>query len=163
MADSSERARRQAIEAELISLSHAFAYGMDYHQYDELVELFTPDALLDRVLEVHHGRQEISEGVRARTRAMAIRHVSTNFHFTHIDAETVRGVVYNISHFAPVDDGRLPAVYGSTHGMLLDFHDLYKLTPDGWKFAERVARPVMLPAGSPMFRPEVEWRQRDVL
>lgn len=156
------RARLDA-EAALRQLSHDFAYCMDYQRYAELVELFTPDAVLGRVLEVHRGHREILDGVSARSAQIVTRHISTNFHFTHIDEETVRGVVYNVSYFGHAGDGPLPIGYGAPQGMLLDFHDLYKKTDSGWKFAERFARPVLLPEGSPMFRPDIQWRVRDLV
>jgi hypothetical protein len=144
-------------EAALMKLSYDFAFYMDYHKPDQLTELFTVDAL-----HVHRGRREILEGVKSRTTDVVTRHVSTNFHFTHIDERTVRGVVYNMSYYgALAPEGALPAVYGGAHGILLDFHDLYVLTDDGWRFAERVARPVLLEEDSPLRQGGVQWRQQD--
>lgn len=153
---------RLLVELQLMKLSHEFAYCMDYLRYDELVQLFTPDALLDRVLHVHRGHAEILAGVKARPAQFGTRHVSTNFRFTHVDENTVKGIVYNVSYFAGLNAaGELPAVYGSPQGMLLEFHDLYKRVGDRWLFAERVAKPVFVPADSPMLKAK-PWRPADL-
>ncbi len=54
------------IENKLRKMSYDFADCMDYLQYDDLVQLFTPDALLGRILEVHRGREEILAGVQKK-------------------------------------------------------------------------------------------------
>lgn len=141
----------QATErADLINLSHDFAYYMDYRKYERLIELFTPDALFDRILHVHRGHDEIREGLAARPANVITRHVSTNFHFEPISRNEVRGVVYNMSYYGEMSsEGEVPAIY-SGPGMLLEFHDRYVSTSAGWRFAERVARAVLLDPQSPM-------------
>lgn len=139
------------VEAELMKLSYDFAHYMDYWKYEELIELFLPDALFDRIQHVHRGHDEIRAGLAERSKAMAIRHVSTNFHFTHLSPDEVNGIVYNMSYYGPMSTpGELPAAYAAP-GMLLEFHDRYVRTNKGWRFAERVARAVLLDPQAPMW------------
>lgn len=149
------------IEAELTRLSHNFAYYMDYRKYDQLVELFMPDALFDRILHVHKGHDEIRAGLAERAAHILTRHVSTNFHFEHISPDEARGVVYNMSHYGEMNPaGEAPAVF-SGPGMLLEFHDRYTRTSEGWRFAERVAKAALLDAAAPMMAGG-KWRPEDI-
>ena len=153
---------RWSTELQLMKLSHDFAYCMDYMRYEELVQLFTPDALLDRILHVHRGHAEILAGLQARPTQIVTRHVSTNFHYSHVDDNTAKGVVYNISYFGPLNaTADLPVLYGSPQGMLLEFHDVYRRTGQRWLFSQRIARPVLLPQDSPMFKAKT-WRASEI-
>jgi hypothetical protein len=148
-------------EAQLTKLCHDFAFYMDYHKYHEVLALFTPDALFDRILHVHRGHAEILAGLQARPPTMVTRHVSTNFHFRHVDSNEVRGVIYNMSYFGKLPaSGEAPAIFAGP-GMLLDFHDTYRRTPEGWRFAERIARPILLDATAPMLASGRTWRPAD--
>ncbi|GLJ00456.1 nuclear transport factor 2 family protein [Sphingobium sp. BS19] len=152
---------RIEMEADLIRLSHDFAYYMDYRKYEKLIGLFTSDALFDRIMHVHRGHDEIRAGLNERSTAIMTRHISTNFHFEPISETEVRGVVYNMSYFGQLNaEGEAPAIY-SGPGMLLEFHDRYVRTMVGWRFAERVARAALLDPHAPMlagghWRPEAD-------
>lgn len=149
------------VELRLMKLSHEFAYYTDHQRYEELVQLFTPDALLDRVLNVSRGHAEILAGLKARPAQFALRHLSTNFHFTHVDENTVKGVVYNVTYTATLNAaGEFPAVHGAPQGTVLEFHDVYKRVGESWLFAQRVTKPVFLTEGSPMLKAE-PWRPAD--
>ena len=73
------------------------------------------------------------------------RHVTTNFHFTHVDESTATGVSYNLSYFAFTAQ-RTPLAYEPERVMLLDFLDTFVRTDNGWRFLEREARALMIPA-----------------
>lgn len=151
------------VELELMRLSHAFAFYMDYRRYEDLIGLFLPDAMFDRVLQVHHGHDEIRAGLNARPTGHITRHVSTNFHFDHVSDDEAKGVVYNLSHTGSLSpDGEAPGVFDGP-GLFLDFHDVYRRTLQGWRFAERIARPVLLAEGSPMLRDGRSWRFEDYM
>lgn len=148
-------------EAELVRLSHAFAYCMDYHDYDQLIEMFTPDAVWDRVLHVHRGHDEIREALAQRYTHVLIRHVSTNFYFRHISADEVRGVIYNMSYYGNYENpGEAPVAFEG-QGFLLEFHDRYVRTEQGWRFAERIARPALVDRNSPMMQAP-KWRPENL-
>ncbi|MHC0055774.1 nuclear transport factor 2 family protein [Actibacterium sp. D379-3] len=158
-----DAASQAATEAALTKLCHDFAFYMDYQRYDDLVALFTPDALFDRIMHVHNGQDEIMAGLKARPATQVTRHVSTNFHFEHVSADEVRGVIYNMSYFGfMTEEGTLPVAYAGA-GMMLEFHDRYLRTPEGWRIAERVARPVLLEESSPMRAVDCAWKPSDVI
>lgn len=136
---------RLAVEQQLLALNAAFAYHIDHGEFEELVQLFTPDGVFDRAGLVHRGHDELRAGMQARP-DVTTRHLLTNFHFTSIGPDTAAGVVYCLTYHAHGSlDGRGPLVYGTTHGRLLDLRDRYERTDQGWRFAERIAVPVLVP------------------
>lgn len=135
---------RQSIEQACIQLNYAFAHHIDTGQFEGLIALFTEDGIFDRAGLVHHGHDELREGMAQRP-PITTRHILTNFYFETVTPDLVTGTVYCITHHAHgVFDGQ-PLVYGTTHGRMLDMRDEYRQTPDGWRFAKRVAVPVLVP------------------
>ena len=137
-------ATRREIEAECIALSNAFAYHLDHKEYPELVALFAPDGTFVRTGVRLEGRAKILEAMRQRPVDQFTRHITTNFHFTHVDHDTARAVFYNQSYFAFLP-GEPPFAYEPERMMLLDFIDVYTRTSEGWCFQERDARAVLIP------------------
>lgn len=141
---------RLRIEWELTRLSSDFAHYLDTRAYEDLAALFLPDGVWDRAMARHKGREEILAAMSKRPADVVTRHVQTNFRYAHIDADTVRGVVYLISFHGPSAGGALPGLLEPHHFSVLEFHDLYKRTTDGWRFAERIGRPALVAADSPL-------------
>jgi hypothetical protein len=143
-------ADQSVTEWELMRLSVDFAHYLDTRDYEKLANLFLPDAVWDRVMFRHEGRQEILEALSRRPANVVTRHVQANTRFTHIDSETVRGLVYVTPFHGPSEGGVLPGLMEGKHESVYDVHDLYKRTPEGWRFAERIIQPALLPAVSPL-------------
>lgn len=137
-------------EWELTRLSSDFAHYLDTRDYGALANLFLPDAVWDRVMFRHEGRQEILDALSRRPENVVTRHVQANTRFTHIDSETVRGLVYMTPYHGPSEGGALPGLMAGMHESVYDVHDLYKRTSEGWRFAERIIEPALLPADSPL-------------
>jgi len=136
---------RRGIEAECVRLSNAFSFHLDQKQYGDLVELFVPHGVYIRTGVRLEGRARILETLRERPNEQFTRHVTTNFHFTHVDESLAKGVFYNLSYFA-FSAETTPLAYDPERVMLLDFLDTYAKTVDGWRFLEREARALMIPA-----------------
>lgn len=139
-----DHAARREIEAECVAISNAFAYHLDHQDYPALVALFAPNGTFVRTGVRLEGREKILATMRQRPSEQFTRHITTNFHFTHVDRDTAKAVFYNMSYFifAP---GKPPFDYAPQRMMLLDFIDVYTRTPQGWRFHERDARPTMIP------------------
>ena len=133
-----------AFEAECVALSNAFAYHLDHKEYGALVALFAPDGTFVRTGVRLEGREKILAAMQARPVDQFTRHITTNFHFTHVDSDTARAVFYNMSYFAFLP-GNPPFAYAPERMMLLDFIDIYVRTPEGWRFRERDARALLIP------------------
>ena len=137
-------AERRSIEAECVARSNAFAYHLDHKAYAELVALFAPDGTFVRTGVRLEGRESILAAMHKRPVEQFTRHITTNFHFTHVDRGSARAVFYNQSYFAFLP-GTPPFAYSSERMMLLDFIDIYTRTAEGWRFLERDARAVLIP------------------
>lgn len=139
-----ESAMRREIEAECVALSNAFAYHLDHKDYPALVALFAPNGTFIRTGVRLEGPEMILATMRQRPAEMFTRHVTTNFHFTHVGHDTAKAVFYNMSYFIFAQD-KPPFEFAPQRMMLLDFMDTYGRTPQGWRFLERDARPLMIP------------------
>ena len=87
-------------EWELIRLNNEFVYYIDAGDFESRIGLFTPDATFDRTGNVHHGHEELREGMRERPKATT-RHLLSNFHFTDIKADSAQGVVCSMVYHGP--------------------------------------------------------------
>ena len=139
-----DNAMRREIEAECVALSNAFAYHLDHKEYPELVALFAPTGTFVRTGVRLEGRENILAAMRQRPADQFTRHVTTNFHFTEVGHDSARAVFYNQSYFMFTPEPP-PYTYAPQRMMLLDFIDVYTRTPEGWRFLERDARPLLIP------------------
>ena len=137
-----ETAERVAIEAECLRLCHAFAYHIDHGNFEAMVNLFAPDGVFDRDGVTLRGRQQIREAMSKRP-PVTTRHVVTNFFALEVSAARVTSSVYNLSIHS-FDPAAGVKKFSPAAGMrLLEFSDEFQLTAEGWRFASRIARPVM--------------------
>ena len=92
-----DRAMRREIEADCVALSNAFAYHLDHKEYQALVALFVPDGTFVRTGVRLEGRAKILAAMQERPAEQFTRHITTNFHFTEVGADSARAVFYNMS------------------------------------------------------------------
>ena len=131
-------------EWELIRLNNDFVYYMDAGDFESMIGLFTPDATFDRTGNVHHGHEELREGMRQRPKATT-RHLLSNFHFTDITPDSAQGVVCSMVYHGPLSEDGGPVVYATQNGRVVEFHDRYTRSPDGWRISSRIARAIFTP------------------
>lgn len=140
--------QQSLIEWQLTKLNYASAYFMDNGEFEKMIELFTPDALFDRAGTVHHGHDEIRQGMRERP-AMTTRHLLANIHYLEVTADTAQAVTTAITFHGPAAENSDPVPYATTNGRVLDFHDTYARVDGEWKIASRVAHVVFTPEDWP--------------
>lgn len=143
---------RMEIEWECRNLCYEFAYCIDRRQYAQLAGLFTPDGVFDRVGQKLAGRQAIVDALGNRQSELRTRHVCHNVHFTAVDDESARAVIYNTTLVGKGDPAGEPVPYAMSQGAFLEFRDTYRKTPEGWRIAERVAYTVITPPDMPAHR-----------
>ncbi|WP_052745393.1 nuclear transport factor 2 family protein [Streptomyces sp. WM6386] len=132
----------------LARLNTAFFHHYDRREYDELLELFAPDALY----EVHgrklRGHAEILDVLNARSGPeVTIRHLVTSQHIHSIGDGSAQGTVSLIAYAGPtpVDEG--PALYPATNaGHIVELNDHYRLDNGHWKITHRTAQTILAPA-----------------
>jgi 3-phenylpropionate/cinnamic acid dioxygenase small subunit len=132
------------IHWELTRLNNAFAYFMDNGDFEAMIALFTPDALFDRAGIVHHGHDELRQGMAERPK-VTTRHLLANCHVTRADDDAAEAVVCAMVYHGPVSEGGEPVVYATDTGRIIEFHDQYTKTAAGWRISSRIARPIFTP------------------
>jgi 3-phenylpropionate/cinnamic acid dioxygenase small subunit len=120
---------------QIVDLVHRYSYCVDHRLYDEVVELFTEDCVVDYgpTWPPVHSRANLrrmfgnSEGGFAAT-----SHHNANVLVTFDDPDhaSVRASVYA---WHQRDDGTTPRVWGY-------YHDSVVRLPEGWRIAERQLR-----------------------
>jgi len=127
---------RQLIDKDqIIDLVHEYSYCVDHRRYDEVVELFTEDCVVD------YGPGIAPVRSRARLREMFGRggggFTATSHHnanvlvtFDGADRASVRTAVYAWHQRA---DGVTPRLWGY-------YHDAVVRLPEGWRIAHRQLR-----------------------
>ncbi|AMK19580.1 MULTISPECIES: nuclear transport factor 2 family protein [Sphingobium] len=135
-------AERQAIEAECNRLVVAYAVLVDRRRYDEMVALFTEDCLFERPGVEAKGSEALRAFLDSRPATIATRHLCSHPFFERVGADEATAITYvTIFHGEGSDEGpnEVPGVAG-----LAEFHDVFRLTPNGWRIAHRVAKPTMI-------------------
>lgn len=139
-----DKSLRREIEADCMALSHAFAYELDVKNYEALAALFAPQGVFIRTGVRLEGPAQILATMSQRPAEQFTRHVTTNIHFTQVAPDLAKAVSYNVSYFA-MSASQPPFDLGPQQVMVLDFFDTFVRTPQGWRFLERDARPVLIP------------------
>lgn len=118
-------------------VSH-YAYLNDERRFEELAALFTDDAVLYRPSapgQAIRGREAILASFRKRAPDTMTFHVCSDILIDVLDADRAQGRSRILLLSAPrASDGTAPPAAAPMPGV---FKDLFALTEDGWKFAER--------------------------
>jgi hypothetical protein len=114
---------------------HRYSFYVDHKRYEELVQLFTEDCVVDYgpgVGPVKNGRAELRAMFGNGGRFVVTSHHNANvlIDFDGDDRAEVRTSLYAWHHF---DEGPDPRVWGC-------YHDTAVRTPDGWRLARRQLR-----------------------
>jgi hypothetical protein len=137
-----ESNQQASIEQDCSKLCTAFAYHVDHCEFEALVELFTPDGVFVRNGHSLEGQRAIRAAYAQRPPATTV-HFITNFHVLELTATRVRASSYGlVLHATSVSKEVLP--FDPMGAMrTLEFIDEFQLTPAGWRFSSRDARPVL--------------------
>ncbi|HEX2544131.1 MAG TPA: nuclear transport factor 2 family protein [Ramlibacter sp.] len=126
---------RRRTEADCARLCVDFAHHLDARRYPQVLALFTPDGVLDRMGAVHAGHAEIARFLDARSTEVTTRHLCTNIRVDVKSPDLATGSCYVLFFQGRHDDGK-EAVQASAP-MVVEYHDRYSRTPEGWRIRER--------------------------
>jgi SnoaL-like domain len=131
----------RAIEHDCTRLVTAFAYLVDHRRYTELAALFVDDAHYERPGVVAKGQTELKAFFERRPTNVVTRHICTAPFFEAVGAQEAKSVTYLTIY---MEEGRDDTVV-ETAGLagIAEIHDTFRLTPAGWRIAQRVNRLVM--------------------
>ncbi|MES2977977.1 MAG: nuclear transport factor 2 family protein [Pseudomonadota bacterium] len=133
-------------EAACTRLCIAFANHIDARRYGGVLDLFTPDAVLDRMGTVARGRGAISKFLEARPVALETRHLCTNIEITLVAPDAAVGTCYVLFFQGSSTDGGSAQAIGPPG--VVEYHDRFERTAEGWRISERRIRMAMRPAAS---------------
>jgi ketosteroid isomerase-like protein len=137
---------RRAVEADVARLIHEYTWANDAQDWELCASLYTEDAVFSRPSggDAIVGRRAILNGFLARP-ARAQRHTIANILVDVEGPATARARSVIVLYMGDAaDDGGLP-IQDPKSPLVGTFTDLCVLTPNGWRFKERV--------GSLDFRP----------
>ncbi len=130
---------RRAVEDDVARLIHEYTWANDAQDWHKCASLYTEDAVFRRPSggDAIMGRQAILDSFLARP-ARAQRHAIANILVDVEGPATARAKSVIVLYMGDVpEDGGLP-VQDPKSPLIGTFTDLCVLTPQGWRFKERV-------------------------
>lgn len=128
--------RRLIDKDQIIDLVHRYSYCVDHKLYDEVVELFTQDCVVDygpgvgMLVRSRSGLRQMFGTPSGGFAATSHHNANVLVSFQDLDHATVRTSVYA---WHQRTDGGTPRVWGY-------YHDSVVRLPEGWRFAVRQLR-----------------------
>jgi hypothetical protein len=126
-------------EAACARLCIAFANHLDARRYEQVLDLFTDDAALDRMGTVSAGREEIARFLAARPVDVTTRHVCSNIGVSFDSQDEASGVCY-VLFFQGKEDAATGVAQLSGPPSVVEYHDRFLRTAGGWKILSRRIR-----------------------
>lgn len=134
-----EAARRTQDEADCIRLCVDWANGIDARRYDEVLDLFTEDGVIDRMGVIFDGRTAIKEFLFARPQSGTTAHISANARVTFEGHDVAKGFSYVLFFQGSGGDAGSPVVVAGLPS-IIEYHDQYRRTHGGWRIERRSVR-----------------------
>ncbi len=128
---------RMLIERACERLIMLYALHADNYAPDAVAGLFAEDAVLNRGDGDAVGRAAILAAFTRRRPDAAVRHISTNVVIDVENADTATGIS-SMMLFRRFGSADLPQPLAPAE-MIVDYHDRFCRTPDGWRFVHRRA------------------------
>jgi len=136
------------IRLALEDLNSAFTHFLDHDRLDELVDLFTEDAVYTHGERRSVGREAVRAVFAARKAGgvRTVRHVASGLRFEILGDSSATGtsVCLTFAYDGP------PPVTPATPYLVADFEDEYRRCADGrWRIAVRHIRRIFVAEGNP--------------
>jgi hypothetical protein len=139
--------RQHLIEWKLNKLNFAFFRHLDRREYDDAAQLITPDGIIHFTGGVTRGRAAFCDYTR-QWPDLTVRHVVSNLLYSELTEDSARGEGLLAVFVGPGQTGDAPVPRHPSEPHLAEVQDLYRLTDEGWRIAERRFKNLLLPAHS---------------
>lgn len=140
------RSEQRQIEAECVRLATAFAVYLDAQRYDDVVALFTADAVYHPRDTTFRGHGGIMSYLRSRPKHRRSRHVMSNL---LIDARSPSVADGSCVLTYYVDETDLPLTQPAPlrgPNLVGDYVDRFILTDAGWRISQRIGQVLFIAA-----------------
>ena len=130
------------IERACERLVHEFAEALDTRQFEQLRDLFAPDATFYRPAEpdvMIRGVDAIIDSYRSRLQGYRSQHLCTNVLIRATSTDSASGTLRIFFKAGPADTPVGPGIQ-PTLEVLGGFEDRFVRTDHGWRFSERRGR-----------------------
>lgn len=136
--------RRAGIERECAALVLRLAWLVDHDQAMEAVDLFAPDAVMDRNGERHAGIDAIAQAMRTRPRNRMTRHVLSNLAIEVESPVRAHGQCYVtvFRHRSETGPLVLPVAMAGPE-TLGEYRDTFVNDGSRWLFGSRTVRTIL--------------------
>ena len=130
-----------ATRAQIDALSTEYYYRLDHGEGEGVVELFTPDGVLQMGDEAPVvGHEALMAYYAARPKTRIPRHVSTNLRLTYVDADHVEAVRDLTYYHADTADG--PGPYFAIPAVVEYRESVVRGSDGRWRYASRKVTPL---------------------
>lgn len=134
-----------ADEAACARLCLAFVKHLDERRYAQVLDLFTPDARLDRLGTVFEGRAAIAAFLDARSTQVETRHLCTNILIDVSSPDQASGTCDVLFFQGQAESDGGVQMQGSPG--IVQYQDRFVRIDAGWRIYERRIRMLMKAAG----------------
>lgn len=131
---------QRQIEAECMRLATAFAVYLDAQRYDDVVALFTQDAVYHPRDIIFHGHAGIMSYLTSRPKHRRSRHVISNLLIDAKSPSVAHGSCV-LTYF--VDETNVPLTQPAPlrgPNLIGDYIDRFVLTDAGWRISQRIGQ-----------------------
>jgi hypothetical protein len=133
---------RVAIEHDCMKLMVGYCIHADHDQADEFASVFSEDGVwVQGSGEEVRGRDALSAYIRGRPGRTLTRHVITNMLVAVVSGDMATGIAYAMAFRDRDYDGGGTAPMRAASGVL-EYHDEFRRTDEGWKIQLRRSVPV---------------------
>ena len=139
-------AERAEIEHACTRLCLDYSHFADSSQLDAWAALFAEDAEMTLMGQHHKGRPAIRASVNDENRdKLASFHSLSNIRIDVVSGTEANGTIGIMLYVAPKVNG-IGSASALTPVAIGAYHDTYRKTADGWRFASRAFQPSMMRA-----------------
>lgn len=132
---------QRAIRVQIEALSTEYYYRLDHGEAEGVVELFTPDGVLQMGDEAPvAGHEALKAYYAARPKTRITRHVSTNLRLSYLDADHVEAIRELTYYHADTAAG--PGPYFAIPAVVEYRESLVRGSDGRWRYASRKVVPV---------------------
>ncbi len=134
-----DREQERAIEWECQKVWRKHYFHVDRHEYEEAIDLFTPDVDWESHGIKLDGYDEHVDSLHASFDGGTVRHVLTNMVITVTDQDHAIAHAYNTLYYsgeAEFETAEGPLEFEGPH-RLLDCYAELRRTPEGWRISKR--------------------------